>query len=120
MVVDGKIQLVEIFKSLNGETYNSGLPTVFVRTMGCNLKCNYGTTIGIDKLNGLCDTPESINISNYKLMYPSSEPSWNTAEEIFEIVESLEDGWKHKSVCITGGEPLLECNKDFMMNELEG
>lgn len=43
---------------------------------------------------------------------------WRTASEIFEQVEVIEKGWAHKSICLTGGEPLVEENKDFMLNEL--
>lgn len=36
-----EICLINIFKSINGECYNSGRPTVFVRTFGCNLRCSF-------------------------------------------------------------------------------
>ncbi len=42
------IKINEIFFSIQGESTRVGLPTVFVRTSGCPLRCNY------------CDTPESI------------------------------------------------------------
>lgn len=118
MIRDGKIQIIEIFKSLNGEAYNAGFPCVFVRTMGCNLRCEYHSVFIEKELSGLCDTPESLSYENYKLMYPSSETAWLSANEIFNQVDNLEKDWRYKSVCITGGEPLLECNKNFMINEL--
>ena len=40
---------------------------------------------------------------------------WLTAQEIFDKVQSLEVNWKHKSICLTGGEPLMEENKQFMI-----
>src|SRR5215472_8530424 len=33
------MQIIEIYKSLQGESSYSGLPCVFVRTAGCNLRC---------------------------------------------------------------------------------
>ena len=118
MVVDNKIQIVEIFKSLNGEGWASGLPTVFIRTMGCNLCCQYGTDMGNKELSGFCDTPESINETLFKKMYPNKNPLFMSAEEIFNHVEALEKNFKYKSICLTGGEPLLECNKQFMIAKL--
>lgn len=110
--------MIEIFASLNGEGYAAGSPAVFVRTMGCNLRCQYGTDMGNPELSGFCDTPESLTPELYKLMYPNKEPDWMTAKEIFDKVEELEKDWKNKSICLTGGEPLLECNKGFMLIEL--
>lgn len=43
---------------------------------------------------------------------------WKTAKQIFDQVDEMEKGWNHKSICLTGGEPLHLNNKDFMMNEL--
>lgn len=36
-----EIQLVNIFKSIDGEAFHAGQPTVFVRTFGCNLRCQF-------------------------------------------------------------------------------
>src|SRR5260221_6832306 len=33
------MQITEIYKSLQGESTHAGLPCVFVRLMGCNLRC---------------------------------------------------------------------------------
>lgn len=67
-----------------------------------------------------CDTPECYDLEHFTELYPERPegPDWYTAKEIFDIVDSKEDNWKNKSICLTGGEPLLECNKEFMMNEL--
>jgi len=71
----------EIFYSIQGESTRAGLPTVFVRTTGCHLRCNY------------CDT-----------MYAYKEGTKMSIEEIIEEVR------KHGTpyVCLTGGEPLLQ------------
>ena len=33
-------------------------------------------------------------------------------------MDDIESGWAHKSICLTGGEPLTEENKKFMLDEL--
>ena len=102
-----EIALVNIFKSINGEGYASGKPTVFIRVVGCNLRCSY------------CDTRESWDLEHYKCVYKDKEDFlWLSAQEIFNRVEQLEQGWLHKSICLTGGEPLHLLNKNFMLNEL--
>lgn len=75
----------EIFYSLQGEGAWVGLPTVFLRTAGCNLRCSY------------CDTT-----------YAYEEGKEITVDQILRIIQS----YQCSSVCITGGEPLLQ--KDFM------
>jgi 7-carboxy-7-deazaguanine synthase len=75
------IKINEIFYSIQGETTYAGLPTVFVRTTGCNLRCTY------------CDTT-----------YSYFEGQFLESSEILEKIKSF----KTKYVCITGGEPLLQ------------
>ena len=75
------MRIHEIFASVQGETVRAGLPTVFVRTSSCNLRCSW------------CDTTES----------------WERWEEmdIPGILERI-DSFGIARVCVTGGEPLLE------------
>lgn len=71
----------EIFYSLQGEGKWTGLPNIFIRTSGCNLRCTY------------CDTKYAYN--NGKEM------------NIDEILNQIRK-YPCKYVCITGGEPLLQ------------
>lgn len=104
---DQELCLINIFSSIQGEGYASGKPTVFIRTMGCNLRCIF------------CDTKECWTKENFHKVYPERDDfMWLTAQEIFDRVEEMEKGWKHKSICLTGGEPLMLDNKDFMIDEL--
>jgi len=73
------LKINEIFHSIQGESTFAGLPTVFVRTTGCNLRCHY------------CDTK-----------YAYSDGELFSVEKIVEIVSTFQT----KNVCITGGEPL--------------
>ena len=38
------LKIAEIFRSIQGESSYSGLPTVFIRLAGCNLRCRYCDT----------------------------------------------------------------------------
>jgi len=69
----------------------TGLPTVFVRTAGCNLRCVY------------CDTKYSY--ANGKSL------------SINQIVKEVEKFYI-KRVCITGGEPLLQKDVDHLVQVL--
>src|SRR5258708_21103264 len=74
--------IAEIFYSLQGEGELTGVPSVFVRTSGCNLRCNWG------------DTP-----------YASWQPE-GRQQTVDEIVREVE---KHpaRHVVLTGGEPMI-------------
>src|SRR5690242_16019748 len=77
------MQITEIYKSLQGESTYAGLPCVFVRLTGCNLRCAWCDTeysfYGGSKL-----TPEQVFIKVERLIAPGG------------LVE------------ITGGEPMLQ------------
>lgn len=100
-----KIPIMEIFKSIDGEAFHSGQATVFVRTFQCNLRCIY------------CDTKSCWTLEEYQRAY-HRDPKMMSAEEILQRVEKLEENFKYKSICLTGGEPLIEDNLDFMIEEL--
>ncbi|MDR3749470.1 MAG: radical SAM protein [Acidobacteriota bacterium] len=77
------MQIIEIYRSLQGESSYAGLPCVFVRLAGCNLRCTW------------CDSE-----------YTFSGGRRMTLEEIEDEVRRLSpDGGL---VEITGGEPLLQ------------
>ncbi|MCH7678408.1 radical SAM protein [candidate division KSB1 bacterium] len=75
------MQITEIYHSIQGESRFAGMPCVFVRTTGCNLRCVW------------CDTEYSF--------YGGQKMS---LDEIIKQVESYDC----KLVEITGGEPLLQ------------
>jgi len=72
----------EIFYSLQGEGELTGVPSVFVRTSGCNLRCNW------------CDT-----------MYASWEPD-GTQMSLDEILLKV-DSFPARHCVLTGGEPMV-------------
>jgi 7-carboxy-7-deazaguanine synthase len=77
------MQLTEIYKSLQGESTYAGLPCVFVRLTGCNLRCTW------------CDSE-----------YTFQGGSKMTAQQVRDQVLRLSPGGG--LVEITGGEPMLQ------------
>jgi 7-carboxy-7-deazaguanine synthase len=76
------LKIAELFYSLQGEGSLVGVPSVFVRTSGCNLRCSW------------CDTP-----------YTSWQPEGNE----FTIEQILDEVKAHPAhhVVVTGGEPMI-------------
>lgn len=81
----------EIFKSIQGESTRAGLPCVFVRLAGCNLRCSW------------CDTA-----------YAFTEGARMTLDEIVDRVAALDCNL----VELTGGEPLMRANSLLLMTQL--
>ena len=81
----------EIFYSIQGESLYAGLPCVFVRLAGCNLRCSY------------CDT-----------RYAYEEGSKMELAEILEKVAT----YHCPLIEITGGEPLLQDDTPLLISEL--
>ena len=81
------MQITEIFKSIQGEGTRAGLPCIFVRLTGCNLRCTW------------CDTA-----------YAFHGGTKQTVDEVLARVDALAgDGAGRISLVeITGGEPLLQ------------
>jgi 7-carboxy-7-deazaguanine synthase len=78
--------ITEIFKSIQGEGSRAGLPCIFVRLTGCNLRCTW------------CDTTYAFH-GGQKM----------SVEEVVERVEALRgSAVGGPLVELTGGEPLLQ------------
>ena len=84
----------ELFYSVQGEGLLSGVPSVFVRTSGCNLRCRW------------CDTP-----------YASSEPE-GVQQTVEEIMSRVRD-YPARHVVLTGGEPMLAKGIEELARELK-
>lgn len=76
------MRIAEIFYSVQGEGKLTGVPSVFIRTSGCNLRC------------GWCDTPYA---------------SWKPEGEEMSVAEILDEVKKYPAnhCVVTGGEPMI-------------
>lgn len=77
------MRIAEIFHSIQGEGKLAGVPSAFIRTSGCNLRC------------GWCDTP-----------YASWHPEGDDVP-IEQIIAQV-DSYAARHVVITGGEPMIQ------------
>jgi 7-carboxy-7-deazaguanine synthase len=91
------MQITEIFKSIQGEGTRAGLPCVFVRLTGCNLRCTW------------CDTA-----------YAFHGGTKRTVQEVLAVVNGLagEGAGRVPLVEITGGEPLLQPETSALAEKL--
>lgn len=89
-----KLNISEIFSSIQGESTFAGLPCVFIRLQGCNLRCNW------------CDTPYALDSEQNKNM--------RFINSIINEVKSYDFNY----VCITGGEPLAQKNVNILIDAL--
>ncbi|KAB1196082.1 MULTISPECIES: 7-carboxy-7-deazaguanine synthase QueE [Haloferax] len=88
-----RLPINELFASLQGEGKLAGVPSTFVRTSGCNLRCWF------------CDS-----------YHTSWDPThaWMALDEIVAEVETLAP----THVVVTGGEPLIHGETATLLSEL--
>jgi 7-carboxy-7-deazaguanine synthase len=84
----------EVFRSLQGEGVYSGVPSVFFRLSGCNLRCQW---LNQDGTKTRCDTPYA---------------SWDTENHPMSLDDAIQEIRKYHQpkdhIVITGGEPTLQ------------
>ena len=123
-----KIKIAELFYSIQGEGRYMGVPSVFLRTFGCNFKCaGFGMPRGEDshEATDIAATHKMIKaFEKYEELplvstgcdsYASWHPDFKdlspmlTSEAIADrIAEIIPFGeWRDEHLVITGGEPLL-------------
>ncbi len=120
-----KIKIAELFYSVQGEGRYMGVPSVFLRTFGCNFKCaGFGMPKGqlsteADAIAQIADKfklyEELPLVSTGCDSYASWDPRFKDlspmltsdaiADRISEIIPFNE--WRDEHLVITGGEPLL-------------
>ena len=76
------MRISEIFHSIQGEGLLAGVPSIFIRTSGCNLRCHW------------CDTP-------YASWKPEG-PEMSVEQILKKVLE-----WNCPHVVLTGGEPMI-------------
>lgn len=132
-----KIKVSELFYSLQGEGMYCGVPSIFLRTFGCNFTCEgFGMPRGEPSLERLAVDPKIHTTYNeLPLVHTGcdSYASWDvrfkhlspmlTIEAIVDRMQELLPGGKFgrdKHLIITGGEPLLGWQKQYsaLINEI--
>ena len=90
------MKVSEIFKSIEGEGLRTGLPAVFIRLHGCNLRCSY------------CDSMYAVEGCDYKQM------------SVAQILDSVKEYGDIIHVTLTGGEPLIHPDVEDLLCQLSG
>ena len=118
-----KLKVAELFYSIQGEGRYMGVPSVFLRTFGCNFKC---AGFGMPK-GQLSEEANAVDPSNYTAYnqlplvstgcdsYASWDPRFKHLSPMLDtdsvadaIVDTLPfKEWREEHLVITGGEPLL-------------
>jgi 7-carboxy-7-deazaguanine synthase len=89
--------ITEIFRSIQGESTHAGLPCIFVRLTGCNLRCTWcdtayafhgGTKMSVEEILA--------RVEELSTIAPDAKSSTRRAAPGLSLVE------------LTGGEPLLQ------------
>lgn len=123
------IKVSELFLSIQGEALHTGVPSIFLRTFGCNFTCSgFGMPEG-----QISDERFKINAEDHK-EYKSiplvnsgcdSFASWDPRFKHFSSIYSTDDiagligallphgYWKGEHLVITGGEPLLGWQREY-------
>jgi 7-carboxy-7-deazaguanine synthase len=120
-----KIKIAELFYSIQGEGRYMGVPSVFLRTFGCNFKCS---GFGLPKGQSSTEVDDIAQVAHMFTKYEDlplvstgcdSYASWDprfkdlspmlTSDAIVErTMEILPfNKWQDEHLVITGGEPLL-------------
>lgn len=123
-----KIKIAELFYSIQGEGRYMGVPSVFLRTFGCNFKCaGFGMPAGqlSTEVEDIAYTHENIeSFQRYEELplvstgcdsYASWDPRFKDLSPMLEsnaIVDRIMEilphrRWEDEHLVITGGEPLL-------------
>jgi organic radical activating enzyme len=118
-----KIKVAELFYSIQGEGRYMGVPSVFLRTFGCNFKCSgfgmpkgelseeylnvdpahYTEYGGLPLVSTGCDS-----YASWDPRFKHLSPLMDTVSIANAIVDTLPyKEWRDEHLVITGGEPLL-------------
>lgn len=124
-----QIKIAELFYSIQGEGRFMGVPSVFLRTFGCNFTCGgFGMPKG--QLSTERDKIDAENIKDYKSLplvstgcdsYASWDPRFKHLSPMLST-DSIADSicnilprgrWFDEHLVITGGEPLLGWQRSY-------
>jgi 7-carboxy-7-deazaguanine synthase (Cx14CxxC type) len=97
----------EVFYTLQGEGLRAGRPAVFCRFAGCNL----WTGREEDRLSAICQFCDTDFVGTDGTL----GGKFSTAQELADLImQQWPIGKNNRYVVLTGGEPLLQVNKDLI------
>lgn len=120
-----KLKIAELFYSIQGEGRYMGVPSIFLRTFGCNFKCQgFGMPRGelsneveaiAERVDNFKDYKELPLVSTGCDSYASWDPRFKHLSPMLDtsaVADAICDilphkTWKDEHLVITGGEPLL-------------
>lgn len=118
-----KIKIAELFYSIQGEGRYMGVPSIFLRTFGCNFQCSgFGMPKGERSTEAADIDPSKYksygelplvstgcdSYASWDTRFKNLSPMMNTNDIAEQIVNLLPYGeWRDEHLVITGGEPLL-------------
>lgn len=95
------LRVNEMFCSIQGEGKFAGIPSFFVRTVGCNLRCVFS--------NSICDTAYT--------SFKPEKPLYDTWDDLMnDFQKMIDNNPTIHHLVISGGEPLIQRNdlKEFI------
>lgn len=99
------LKINEIFETIQGEGFYTGVPSIFIRLQGCPVGCAW------------CDTKQTWDVEldkktdfNTILLKQGDDPRWCESSEQ-QLIQYCLDNYSAKHVVITGGEP---CQYDLL------
>lgn len=117
------VPVVEIFKALQGEGIQMGVPSIFVRTGSCTLTCSGFGCMQTSPIDGRqiqgCDSIHAVNVKHFK-------HTWNYYDNFSALVSDIEtclhttDRYSEKQdIVFTGGEPLIHHKDSVLLDTIE-
>ena len=98
-----KAPVVEIFSNIQGEGYNVGVPSTFVRLYGCNLRCQFK--------GESCDTP-------YAVFTERNGAKTMSTDDLEEAILNEIEHNNVNNIIFTGGEPTMF--QDYITKTING
>jgi len=111
--------------TLQGEGIRMGVPSIFIRTGGCNLTCSgFGCTTISPKDNKTvitgCDSIHAVNAKHFKHTWTYYDTAQELIDAILKHYVVRSEGSSEKpDLVFTGGEPLLHHTDPVMIGALE-
>lgn len=116
----------EIFgPAIQGEGANMGVPSIFIRTGGCNLTCKGFGCITKSPLDNEtiitgCDSIHAVNVKHFKHTWNYYDTSSDLIQAIInQMTYNKEGNSELPNIIFTGGEPLIHYTDSVMIETLE-